>query len=153
MVLFGAAFAAGKASGGGDSGEESSGDSASKPKAAEKVTAPEAGSADVTSLTATGAVPSLKPKPEPESSTTTSTTATSGTTSTTRGTSTSTTSTSGTTSGTSDHGYDQRHQRYDHHHIRRLDLRWHDYDNHRRLTPLRDTSKTGALTWLVRSSG
>ena len=43
MVLFGAAFAAGKASGGGDSGEESSGDSASKPKAAEKVTAPERG--------------------------------------------------------------------------------------------------------------
>ena len=66
VVLFGASFAVGKASGGDDSSE----DPAAKPKSAEQVEVPDS-AANVPSVASVGALPKLKPKPEPESSTTT----------------------------------------------------------------------------------
>ena len=65
VVLFGASFAVGKASG----GDETTEGSTSKPKSAKEVEVPDSAT-NVPSLTAVGSIPKLKPKPEPESSTT-----------------------------------------------------------------------------------
>ena len=96
VVLFGASFAVGKASG----GDDSSKDAAAKPKSAEQVEVSDS-EASVPSVASVGALPKLKPKPEPE---TTSSTSTSTTGTDTTGTDTTSTATTGDTSSTSTTG-------------------------------------------------